>query len=86
MRLAKGGDDLRHLKTEHPVRVRERGPMTLRVSLVPFGRVRPDLDALTRKRDPIACAAYGPTHPEAAATDPIHDRRAKAVVVGPAPH
>ena len=86
MRLAKGGDDLRHLKTEHPVRVSERGPVTVRVSLVPFGGMRPDLDTLPRKRGPIARAASGARHPEAAATDPIHARRAREVVVGPALH
>src|SRR6185312_7685331 len=53
MRLAKGGNDLRHLKTEHPVRVSECGAVTMQVSLMPFGRVRPDLDALPRKGNPV---------------------------------
>src|ERR1700704_1047645 len=65
MRLAEDGNDLRHLETEHPVLVGERGPMTLRFMLLPFGGVRPNLDALPGKRSPIACAAYGATHPEA---------------------
>ncbi len=69
MRLAKDGNDLRHLKTELPVRVSERGPMTLRVSLLPFGRVRPNLDALPGKRSPVACAAHG------AASSRSHRRR-----------
>src|SRR5215813_10860879 len=86
MRLAKDGNNLRHLKTERPVLVGERGAMTLRFVLPPFGRVRPDLDALPRKWRPVACAAYGATHPEAALADPIHDRRALDVVVRPAPH
>src|SRR5262245_39544023 len=86
MRLAKGGNDLRHLETEHTVRVGERGPMTMRVSLVPFGRVRPDLNALPRERGSVAGAAHGACHPEAAATDPFHDRRVREVVVGTAPH
>src|ERR1700704_3730249 len=64
MRLAKDGNDLRHLQTEHPVLVGERGPMTLRFVLLPFGRVRPDLDALVGQRSPVACAAYAATHPE----------------------
>src|SRR3978361_2549527 len=46
MRLAEDGNDLRHLKTEHPVLVGERGAVTLRLVFLPFGRVRPDLDAL----------------------------------------
>src|SRR6201999_2301919 len=44
VRLAKDGNDLRHLETEHPVLVGQRGPVTLRLMLLPFGRVRPDLD------------------------------------------
>src|SRR5262245_66683381 len=86
MGLAKDGNNLRHLETERPVLVGERGSMTLRLMLLPFGRVRPDLDALPGKRSPVACAAYGATHPEATLADPIHDRRALAVVVGPARH
>src|SRR5262245_25066120 len=86
MRLAKDGNNLRHLKTEHAVLVGERGSMTLRFVLPPFDRVRPNLDALVGQRSPVACAAYGATHPEATLADPIHDRRALAVVVGPARH
>src|SRR6478736_6612993 len=86
MRLAEDGNDLRHLETERPVLVGERGAMTLRFVLLPFGRVRPDLDALPGKWGPIACAAYGATHPETPLADPIHDRRALAVVVRPARH
>ena len=41
MRLAEGGNDLRHLKTERPIRVSERGAMALHIILIPFGRVRP---------------------------------------------
>src|SRR3978361_1064478 len=83
MRLAENGKNLRHLKTEHPVLVGERGAMTLRFVLLPFGRVRPDLDALSGKRSPVACAAYGAAHPEATLADPIHGRRTLAVIVGP---
>src|SRR6185295_8264097 len=72
MRLAKDGNNLRHLETERPVLVGERGPMTLRLVLLPFGRMRPDLDALPGERSPVACAAYGATHPEASLADPIH--------------
>src|SRR5262245_27799436 len=86
MRLAKDGNNLRHLETERPVLVSERGAMTLRLVLLPFGRVRPNLDALPFKRSAVPCAAYGATHPEATLADPIHDRRALAVVVGPARH
>src|SRR6478735_4079266 len=64
MRLAKDGNDLRHLKTEYPVLVGERGPMALRFVLLPFGRVRPNLDALIGQRSPVACVANGATHPE----------------------
>ena len=46
MRLAEDGNDLRHLETEHPVLVGKRGAMTLRLVLLPFGGVRPNLDAL----------------------------------------
>src|SRR5215472_11425854 len=86
MRLAKEGNNLRHLKTERPVLVGERGSMALRLALLPFNRVRPDLDALAGKGSPVACAAHRATHPEAALADPIHDRRALAVVVRSAPH
>src|SRR6476620_607441 len=86
MRLAKDGDNLRHLETERPVLVGERGSMTLRLVLLSFGRVRPNRDALPGERSPVACAAYGATHPEATLADPIHDRRALAVVVRPAGH
>ena len=60
--------------------------MALRLVLLPFGRVRPDLDALPGKRSPVACAAYGAAHPEATLADPVHDRRAFAVVVRAARH
>src|SRR3954462_4842577 len=86
MRLAKDGNNLRHLKTERPVLVGERGPMTLRLMLLSFGRVRPNLDALPGERSPVACTADGATHPEATLADPLHGRRALAVVVGPARH
>src|SRR5215470_9791466 len=86
MRLAKDGNDLRYLETERPVLVGERGSMTLRLVLPTFGRMRPNLDALSGKRSPVAGAAHGATHPEAAFADPIHDRSALAVVVRPAPH
>src|SRR3954471_270335 len=86
MRLAKDGNNLRHLKTERPVLVGERGSMTLRLMLLSFGRVRPNLDALPGELHSVACAAYGATHPEAALADPIHGRRALAVVVGSARH
>src|ERR1700712_2246298 len=46
MGLAKDGNDLRHLETELAVLVGERGPVTLRLVLLSFGRVRPNLDAL----------------------------------------
>src|SRR5262245_6053941 len=86
MRLAEDRNDLRHLETELAVLVGERGPVTLRLVLLPFGRVRPNLDALPGERSPVACAAYGATHPEAALADPLHDRRTLAVVVRPARH
>src|SRR6478672_9524479 len=86
MRLAKDRNDLRHLETEHPVLVGERRPMTLRFVLLPFGRVRPNLDALPGERSPVACAAYGAAHPEATLADPIHGRRALAIIVGAARH
>src|SRR5882724_3042263 len=86
MRLAEDGNNLRHLKPERPILVGERGAMTLRLVLLPFGRVRPNLDALPGKRSPVACASYGATHPEATLANPIHDRRALAVVVRPARH
>src|SRR5262245_20397928 len=86
MRLAKDGNNLRHLETERPVLVGDRGAMTLRLMLLSFDRVRPNLDALPGERSSVACAAYGATHPEATLADPIHDRRALAVVVGPARH
>src|SRR6478735_12514265 len=86
VRLAKDRNDLRHFEPELAVLVGERGPMTLRLVLLPFGRVCPNLDALPGKRGPVACAAYGATHPETTLADPIHNRRALAIVVGPARH
>src|SRR6478752_7725063 len=86
VRLAEDRNDLRHLETELTVLVGERGSMTLRLVFLPFGRVRPNLDALPGERSPVACAAYGAAHPEATLADPLHDRRALAVVVGPARH
>src|SRR5438128_4058880 len=65
MRLAEDRNDLRHLETELAVLVGERGAMTLRLVLLPFGGVRPDLDALPGKRRPVARAAHGAAHPEA---------------------
>src|SRR4051794_33032402 len=86
MRLAEDGNNLRHLETELAVLISERGSMTLRLVLLPLGRVRPNLDALAGKWSPIACAAYGARHPEATFADPIHDRGALAVIVRPAGH
>src|SRR5262245_49121293 len=88
VRLAEDGNDLRHLETELAVLVGERGPMTLRLVLLPFDRVCPNLDALSGKRSPVARAAYGAAHPEATLADPLHDRRTLVgvVVVGPARH
>ena len=86
MRLAESRDDLRHLKPEHPICVSERGTMALRVTLVPFGRMRPDLNTLTGKRFAIACTAHSSRHPKTSATDPIYNRGAWTVVVGPASH
>src|SRR3954469_24274687 len=74
MRLAENGNDLRHLETELAVLVGERGAMTLRFMLLPFGGVRPNLDALPGKWSPIACAAHGAAHPETTLADPLHDR------------
>src|SRR3954468_11242352 len=50
MRLAEDGNDLRHLEPELAVLVGERGAMALRLVLLAFGGVRPDLDALTCQR------------------------------------
>src|SRR5215510_2014455 len=86
MRLAEDGNNLRHLETELTVLVGEGGSMTLRLVLLPFGRVRPNLDALPGKRSPVACAAYGAAHPEPTLADPSHDRRAFAIVVRSARH
>src|SRR4051794_1790683 len=86
VRLAEDRDDLRHLETERAVLVGERGAMTLRLVLLAFGGVRPDLDALPGERRPVAGAAHGPAHPEAALADPLHDRRALAVIIGSACH
>src|SRR6476646_10518656 len=69
MRLAEDGNDLRHLEPERSVLVGERGAMTLRLVLLPFGRVRPDLDALSRERSHVACAAHRAAHPEATLAD-----------------
>src|SRR3954447_8090897 len=82
MRLAEDGNDLRHLETELAVLVGQRGAMTLRLVLLAFGGVRPDLDALPGQRSAVACAAHGAAHPETALADPLDDRRALAVIVG----
>src|SRR4051812_14783168 len=86
MRLAEDGNDLRHFEPELAVLVGERGAMTLRLVLLAFDRVRPDLDALPGQGSPFAGAAHGAAHPEATLADPLHDRRALAVVVRPARH
>src|SRR5215204_862134 len=82
MWLAEDRNNLRHLETELPVLVGERSAMTLRLMLLPFRRVCPNLDALPAQRSAVAGAAHGATHPEAAAVaDPSHDCCALAVVV-----
>src|SRR3954465_12546187 len=86
MRLAEDRNDLRHLETELAILVGERGAVALRLVLLPFGGVRPDLDALPGKRRAVAGAAHGTAHPETALPDPLHDRRALAVVVRAARH
>src|SRR6478609_10182242 len=72
VRLAEDGNDLRHLEPELAVLVGERGAMALRLVLLAFGRVGPDLDALPGHRSPVAGAAHGAAHPEAALADPLH--------------
>ena len=59
MRLTEDWNDLRHFKAERAVLVGERGAVTLRFVLLPFDRVRPDLDALSGKWSPVVGAAYG---------------------------
>jgi len=86
VRLAEDRNDLRHLETEFSVLVGERGSMTLRLVLLPFGGVRPDLDALPGERSRIAGTADSAGHPEASFADPLHDRRALAIVVCPTSH
>ncbi|NKB29053.1 MAG: hypothetical protein GKR99_16475 [Rhodobacteraceae bacterium] len=86
VRLAKGRNNLRHLKPEYTIRVCKRCTMAVRVTFVPFGRVCPYLDALTRKQSPIARATHGAGHPETTATDPVHDWRTRNVVVISAAH
>src|SRR5262249_25094700 len=86
VRLAEHGNDLRHLETEHAVLVGEGGAMALRLVLLPFNGVRPDLDALPGERSAVAGAAHGAGHPEATLADPFHGGRALAVVVGAALH
>src|SRR5438045_1472379 len=86
MRLAEDRNDLRHLEPELAVLVGQRGAMALRLVLLAFGGVRPDLDALPGQRRAVAGAAHGAAHPEAALADPLHDRRALAIIVGPARH
>src|SRR6476619_7058427 len=86
MRLAEDRNDLGHLETELAVLVGERGPVTLRLVLLPFGRVRPDLDALLGERGSVAGTAHGAAHPEPALADPIDNRRALLVVVGSTRH
>src|SRR3954463_13474945 len=58
MRLAEDRNDLRHLETELAVLVGERGAVTLRLVLLAFDCVRPDLDALPSERSPVAGAAH----------------------------
>src|SRR5262249_25139388 len=86
MRLAKEGNDLRHLETELAVLISERGPMALRLVLLPFGRVRPNLDALSGERSPAAGAPHGAARPETTLARPVHDLRALDVIVGPSRH
>ena len=86
MWLSEGGDDLRHFKAEHTIRVRKCGPVAVRVPLVSFCGVRPDLNALTRKRGAVTCAPYGARHPEAPTANPVHEQRTRAVVVGSVSH
>ena len=86
MRLAEDRNDLRHLQTERPVLVGERRAVTLRFVLLPFGRVRPYLDALSREWRPVARAAHSARHPETTLADPLHGWRALEVIVRAARH
>src|SRR5215467_8569738 len=70
VRLAEDGNDLRHLETELAILVGERGSVTLRLVLLTFDRMRPNLDALPGEWSPVACSAYGATHPEATLANP----------------
>jgi len=86
MGLSERRNDLRHFQAKSAFCVRQRRPVALRIALVALGRVGPDLDALAGKRRPVAGAADGAAHPEAAAADPLHDCGAGAIIVGTAPH
>ncbi len=79
------GHDLRHLEPEAAVLVGERGAVALRLMLLTFRRMRPDLDALARKRCSVAGGARCPT----SRSRPCRCAarwRAGAIVVGAAAH
>ena len=61
MWLAKDRNDLRHFEAELPVLIGERSAMTLGLMLLPFRRMRPNLDALTAQRSAVAGSAHGAT-------------------------
>lgn len=86
VRLAEGGDDLRHLQPEHALGVGERGAVALRVALVALGGVRPDLDADAGERSTVAGTPHAAGHPKTPAADALDDRGTGLVVVGTPAH
>lgn len=86
MRLTKSRNDLRHLEPKVARCVGQRGPMTMRITFMSFGGVRPNLNALPRKWCAIAGTTHSARHPKTATANAIHDRGARQIIVGPAPH
>ena len=58
MGLAERRHDLRHFQTELAFCIRQRGAMAMRIALLTFCRVRPDLNALTRQWRAVASTAH----------------------------
>ena len=86
MWLAKGGNDLWHLKPKHILFICECRSMALRVALVSFGSMSPDLDTLTRNWGTISRTSHSPGHPEPAAANLVDDGGSFSIVIRPTAH
>ena len=86
MWLAEGRDDLWHFQAEDAFVVRQCGAVALRITLITFGGVRPNLNPHVFEQSAVCRSAHRARHPKPTAANAFHDRGTGQVIVCPSPH